>query len=88
MVLMKTVLVGERTMEVVELMEHEDGSATYRFDMTPEEHDAMCRSGIVWAIVSGITGVSVNDVLADHLAKLKEENEEVAEHEAENQSDT
>jgi hypothetical protein len=83
---MKTILVGEGTMEVTELKEHEDGSATYRFDMTPEEHTAMCQNGIVWAIVSGITGISVNDVLAEHLASLKEE--EVAEDEAKNQRDS
>ena len=72
-------------MEVKELKEHEDGSATYQFDMTPEEHDVMCKNGIVWAIVSGITGISVNDVLAEHLASLKEE---VVEDEAKNQNDT
>jgi len=72
-------------MEVKELKEHEDGSATYQFDMTPEEHDAMCKNGIVWAIVSGITGISVNDVLTEYLASLKEE---VIEDEAKNQDDT
>ena len=82
---MKTILVGDGVMEVKELKEHEDGSATYQFDMTPEEHDAMCKNGIVWAIVSGITGISVNDVLAEHLASLKEE---VVEDETKNQNDT
>jgi len=72
-------------MEVKELKEHEDGSATYQFDMTPEEHEAMCQNGIVWAIVSGITGISVNDVLTEYLASLKEE---VIEDEAKNQDDT
>ena len=60
-------------MEVKELMEHEDGSATYQFDMTPEEHNAMCRNGIIWAIVSGLTGISYNDVLADHMEEIKKD---------------
>jgi len=52
-------------MKVLDIKEHEDGSATYQFDLTPEEHEAMCRNGILWAIVSGITGVSVDQVLED-----------------------
>ncbi len=82
---MKTILIGDGVMEVKELKEHEDGSATYQFDMTPEEHEAMCKNGIVWAIVSGITGISVNDVLAEHSASLKEE---AVEDETKNQNDT
>ena len=45
-------------MNVKEIKEHEDGSASYQFDMTPDEHEAMCRNGIVWAIISSITGIS------------------------------
>lgn len=52
-------------MKVLDIKEHEDGSATYQFDLTNEEHDAMCRNGILWAIVSGLTGVSVDRVLED-----------------------
>jgi len=52
-------------MKVLDITEHEDGSATYQFDLTNEEHDAMCRNGILWAIVSGLTGVSVDRVLED-----------------------
>jgi len=52
-------------MKVLDIIEHEDGSATYQFDLTTEEHEAMCRNGILWAIVSGITGVSVNQVLEE-----------------------
>jgi hypothetical protein len=52
-------------MKVLDIKEHEDGSATYQFDLTNEEHDAMCRNGILWAIVSGLTGVSVDQVLED-----------------------
>ncbi len=45
-------------MNVKEIKEHEDGSASYQFDMTPDEHEAMCRNGIIWAIISAITGIS------------------------------
>lgn len=63
----------ESEMEVVDIIEHEDGSATYQFDMTPEEHDAMCRNGILWAIVSGLTGVSVEGVLKEYNAKQEKQ---------------
>ena len=54
-------------MEVTELKEHEDGSATYQFDMTDEEHRLMCQQGIIWCIVAGITGVTPEKVLKDYL---------------------
>jgi hypothetical protein len=50
-------------MEVIDLIEHEDGSATYTFDLTPQEHDAMCRNGIIWAIVCGATGLTVEEAM-------------------------
>jgi len=50
-------------MEVVDLIEHEDGSATYTFNLTPQENDAMCRNGIVWAIVCGATGLTVEEAI-------------------------
>jgi len=58
-------------MKVLDIKEHEDGSATYQFDLTLEEHEAMCRNGILWAIVSGLTGITV-----DHALKLHETSEE------------
>ena len=50
-------------MEVKEIKEHEDGSATYQFDMTAEEHGVMCQQGILWCIVAGITGVTPEKVM-------------------------
>lgn len=50
-------------MEVKEIKEHEDGSATYQFDMTAEEHEVMCQQGILWCIVAGITGVTPEKVM-------------------------
>jgi hypothetical protein len=50
-------------MEVKEIKEHEDGSATYQFDMTEEEHRVMCQQGILWCIVAGITGVTPEKVM-------------------------
>ena len=50
-------------MEVVDLIEHEDGSATYTFNLTPQENDAMCRNGIIWAIVCGATGLTVEEAM-------------------------
>jgi len=54
-------------MNVTELKEHEDGSATYQFDMTDEEHELMCKQGIIWCLVAGITGVTPEQVLKDYL---------------------
>jgi uncharacterized OsmC-like protein len=50
-------------MEVRDIIEHEDGGATYYFDLTPEENEAMCRNGILWAIVCGCTGLTVEDAM-------------------------
>lgn len=50
-------------MNVTELKEHEDGSATYQFDMTDEEHRLICQQGILWCIAAGITGVTPEKVM-------------------------
>lgn len=50
-------------MEVTNIIEHEDGSATYHFDMTAEENEAMCRNGILWAIICGCTGLTVEEAM-------------------------
>lgn len=54
-------------MEVRDIIEHEDGGATYYFDLTPEEHDAMCRNGIMWAILAGVTGITQEQIIQDYL---------------------
>ena len=53
-------------MKVLDIKEHEDGSATYQFDLTNEEHDAMCRNGILWAIVCGCTGLTIEQAMKDY----------------------
>ena len=50
-------------MNVTEIKEHENGDATYQFDMTAEEHGVMCQQGILWCIVAGITGVTPEKVM-------------------------
>ena len=60
-------------MNVTELKEHEDGSATYQFDMTDEEHRLMCQQGIIWCIVAGITGVTPEKVLKDYLDEREDQ---------------
>ena len=57
---------GTKTMEIRDLTEHEDGGATYTVDMTPEEAEAMCRNGILWAIVCGCTGLTVEQAMKDY----------------------
>lgn len=57
---------GTKTMNVEQIAEHEDGGATYQFDLTPEEADAMCRNGILWAITSAVTGITIEHALKMH----------------------
>jgi hypothetical protein len=41
-------------MEVTLNKEHEDGSATYTFDMSDDERDSLLRLGIITALERGI----------------------------------
>lgn len=41
-------------MEVVLIKEHEDGSATYKFDMSDEERNSLLTLGIITALERGI----------------------------------
>lgn len=43
-------------MKVLDEVEHEDGSATYSFDLTGDERRIMAEQGLLWSIVAGITG--------------------------------
>lgn len=55
-------------MKVIDEVEHEDGSATYTFDMTEEERRMCVEAGIVWMLVAGITGATPESVLQDYVA--------------------
>jgi hypothetical protein len=46
--------VGVFKMEVVLVKEHEDGSATYKFDMNDEERNSLLTLGIITALKKGI----------------------------------
>ena len=61
---------GIEKMEVLKIIEHEDGSATYQFDLTAEETDAMVRNGILWAIVCGCTGLTVEQAIKDYSTEV------------------
>jgi hypothetical protein len=50
-------------MRVVDEVEHEDGSATYTFDMTESERRICTEQGILWMIVAGATGVTPESVM-------------------------
>ena len=65
-------------MNVTEIKEHENGDATYQFDMTEEEHRVMCQQGILWCIVAGITGVTPEKVMEAWLDE-REAEEDVSE---------
>lgn len=50
-------------MQVSYVEEHEDGSASYTFEMTDEEKNLLVPSGIQLALLLGITGMSYNDLV-------------------------
>ena len=58
-------------MEIINEVEHEDGSATYTFDMTEEERSMVMEQGLIWMMVAGITGVTATQVLEDYLEENK-----------------
>lgn len=55
-------------MKVIDEVEHEDGSATYTFDLTEDERRVMVEQGILWSIVAGATGVDPESILKTYLA--------------------
>ena len=59
-------------MNIVEEVEHEDGSATYTFDLTDDERRIMAEQGILWGIVAGITGATPLSVLREWQEKQDE----------------
>ena len=54
-------------MKIIDEIEHEDGSATYTFDMTEEERILMTQQGILWSIIAGATGVTPEQVFKDYM---------------------
>ena len=54
-------------MQVIEEVEHEDGSATYVIDMTEEERKAVMEQGLIWMVVAGITEVTPTAVLEAYM---------------------
>ena len=50
-------------MKVIDEVEHEDGSATYTFNLTDDERRIMVEQGILWGIVAGITDETPLSVL-------------------------
>lgn len=56
-------------MEIINEVEHEDGSATYTFDMTEEERSMVMEQGLIWMLVAGITGITPTKVMEDYIAQ-------------------
>ena len=56
-------------MKIIDEVEHEDGSATYTFDMTEEERILMTQQGILWSIVAGVTGDDPIAILKAYMEK-------------------
>ena len=56
-------------MQVINEVEHEDGSATYTFDLTDQERIIMTQQGILWSIIAGATGVTPEQVFREYMEK-------------------
>lgn len=50
-------------MQVSYVEEHDDGSATYSFEVSDEEKNMLVPSGIQLALLLGITGMCYNDLV-------------------------
>lgn len=69
----------ENLIETVRVVEHEDGSATYTFDMTQEVADICGEYGLKLLLYCGALGKSPEyafDLLGEELRKLVAENTE------------
>lgn len=62
-------------MKVIDEVEHEDGSATYTFDMTEQERRMCVEQGILWMLVSGITGETPQSLMEAYIAKQENDDE-------------
>jgi uncharacterized protein YdhG (YjbR/CyaY superfamily) len=58
-------------MDIIEVREHEDGGATYVFDMTKEEMNIMAKEGVKLALLLSICEMNYAD-LAKMLIEKRE----------------
>lgn len=61
-------------MDIIEVREHEDGGATYVFDMTKEEMGIMAKEGVKLALLLGICEMNYAD-LAKMLIEKREQSD-------------
>lgn len=54
-------------MDVVKEITHKDGSATYVIDMSEEERELVTKQGLLWMMVSGITGYTADGILQKYI---------------------
>jgi hypothetical protein len=65
---------GENGMDITEVREHEDGGATYVFDMTKEEMNIMAKEGVKLALLLSICEMNYAD-LAKMLIEKREQSD-------------
>lgn len=61
------------TIEVVNVVEHEDGSATYSIEMSEEEKEIFAKAGIRFSIILAGFNITENELF--NILKEREENE-------------
>ncbi len=75
-------LVKTGDIEVVSVVDHEDGSATYTFDMTEEISKICSEMGLKLLLYSGMTGISATEIFElvwERYKYLQQEPEDSAE---------
>jgi len=65
--------------EITEVEEHEDGSATYGLDVDEETAVFMAQLGLTFALYCGALGKSTDQVLSEMLQQIDDRNTEIEE---------
>lgn len=60
------------TLDLKDVVEHEDGSATYKFDVNEEGAVVVAELGLKLLLYCGLTGISTEEVFDMILAKHEE----------------
>ena len=64
---------GTYTLEVVDIVEHEDGSATYSFDLNEDTAVAMSEMGLKFCLYCFVAGLNTQQGLDIILSEAKED---------------
>jgi len=67
------------SVEVTDVVEHEDGSATYTFEMSDEERDQMANIGLKFVLYAGAFSKTTSEMFAILERELLKDEDSVSE---------